>query len=92
MARKDRINEKNLDNLRNKSAAVTYGVDEQLQDENIEIRNIVQQTIIDTKKKLGERTNEKPINYFNEINYIFNIFLTFYPFHLLTYLKIQFER
>lgn len=69
MARKDRINEKNLDNLRNKSSAITYGVDEQLYDENIEVRNIIQQTIIDTKKKLGERTNEKPINYFNEINF-----------------------
>lgn len=69
MARKDRINEKNLDNLRNKSSMIAYGVDEQLEDENIEIRNIVQQTIIDTKKKLGERTNEKPINYFNELNF-----------------------
>lgn len=69
MAQKDKINEKNLDNLRNKSSMLSYGVDEQLADENIELRNIVQQTIIDTKKKLGERTNEKPINYFNELNF-----------------------
>ena len=69
MAKRDNINEKNLENLRNKSSFLAYGVDEQLSDENIQLKNIVQQTIIDTKKKLGERTNEKPINYFNELNF-----------------------
>jgi len=69
MARNDKINEKNLDNLRNKSSTLAYGMDEVLSDENEQISNIIQQTIIDTKKKYGERTNEKPINYFNEINF-----------------------
>lgn len=69
MARKNVINEKNLDNLRNKSSTLVYGIDEQLSDENEELQNIIQQTIKDTKTKIGERTNEKPINYFNEINF-----------------------
>lgn len=69
MAKKDRINEKNLDNLRNKSSMISYGMDEQLSDDNQELQNIIQQTIKDTKAKIGERTNEKPINYFNEINF-----------------------
>lgn len=69
MARKDRINEKNLDTLRNKTSMAAYGIGSQLDDENDEIKNIIQQTIKDTKEKIGERTNEKPINYFNEINF-----------------------
>ena len=69
MARDNNKKEANVDALRSKSSLVTYGVDTTLEDENDSIKNIIQQTIIDTKQKLGERTNGKPINYFNEINF-----------------------
>ena len=68
MAKQDKVNEKNLDTLRDQSSLLVYGMDTTLDKENNEIRNIVQQTVIDTKTKLGVRTNGKPINYFNEIN------------------------
>lgn len=70
MARKDQIMDaKNLENLKQKSSSVAYGLDTQLDDESVELRNIIQQTIIETRRKIGERTNEKPINYFNELNF-----------------------
>lgn len=69
MPNNEKITQENLNNLRDKSSIVSYGIGSQLDDENREISNIIQQTIIDTKKKLGERTNGKPINYFNEINF-----------------------
>ena len=44
-------------------------MDSQLDDENEVLKNVIQQTIVDTKKKIGIRTNAQPINYFNEINF-----------------------
>lgn len=68
MAKKDKNNEQQLDTLRDQSSLLVYGMDTTLDRENTEIRSIIQQTILDTKMKLGERTSGKPINYFNEIN------------------------
>lgn len=69
MARNEKKTEKDLDSLRNQSSLIVHGMDSILDNENNEIKGIVQQTIVDTKLKLGERTNGKPINYFNEINF-----------------------
>lgn len=69
MAKKDNENIKKLDKLQNQSSMVVHGMGTDLDIENDELRGVVQQTIIDTKIKLGERTNGKPINYFNEINF-----------------------
>lgn len=69
MAKKDKITEKTLDSLKNQSSLIVHGMGTTLDAENTELRNIVQQTVVDTKIKLGERTNGKPINYFNEINF-----------------------
>ena len=67
--RNEIVDAKNLENLKSKSSSISYGLDNQLDNESKEIRNIIQQTIIETRKKIGERTNEKPINYFNELNF-----------------------
>jgi len=61
-------NEQERQDLRDKSSLATYSMDSSLSDENNETKKIIRQTINDTKAKLGERTNGKPIDYFNEIN------------------------
>ena len=59
----------NLKAMRDKSSNIAYGATSQLDDENETLKSIISQTISDTKKKIGIRTNEQPINYFNEINF-----------------------
>lgn len=69
MAQKEDKNLNNSEKLRSKSSLLVYGTDTTLDDEDSLLKNIVQRTVIETKNKLGERTNGKPINYFNEINF-----------------------
>lgn len=69
MPTKDDKNLKKSESLRDKSSLLVHGMDNVLDDEDYKLNNIIQKTIIDTKTKLGKRTNNKPINYFNEINF-----------------------
>ena len=67
--KQEKNNKTTAENLQNKSSLLTYGMDNTLDTENETLKNIVQQTISETKNKLGIRTNGKPINYFNELNF-----------------------
>lgn len=61
-------NENRLEEYSNKSSALVYGIENTLDKENLEVDNIINQTIIQSKKKFGIKTNGKPVNYFNEVN------------------------
>lgn len=62
-------NDRKINDLADRSSMLAYGMDSTLEKENTTVKNVIQQTIIDTKAKLGERTNGNPIDYFNEINF-----------------------
>lgn len=64
---KEKDNE--LKNLKNKSNILVYGTDNSLDNEDNVLQNVVRQTMISVKNKFGSRTNGKPINYFNELNF-----------------------
>jgi len=57
-----------LNDYDSKTSILSYGMDNQLEKEDGSIKNIIKQTIVQSKKKYGIRTNGKPIRYFNEIN------------------------
>ena len=46
MPNNEKITQENLDNLRDKSSIVSYGIGSQLDDENREISNIIQQELL----------------------------------------------
>ena len=57
-----------LDALEAKSHIMTYGSDGTLAKEDEQTSDIISQTILATKKKLGTKISGTPINYFNELN------------------------
>ena len=57
-----------LDALEAKSHIMTYGSDGTLEKEDEQTSDIISQTILATKKKLGTKISGTPINYFNELN------------------------
>ena len=62
---------KNTDELekkKKKSHIMTYGSDGTLSKEDEQTSDIISQTILATKKKLGTKISGTPINYFNELN------------------------
>ena len=69
MAKEIKKQEATLDNLSNNSSLLIYGLDNTLENEDSALRNIINQTIISTKSKFGTRSNNEPINYFNEVGF-----------------------
>jgi hypothetical protein len=65
----EKVNKSKENNLAKQSSIAVFGVDDELDEQSKNLRDVIKQTIIDTSEYVGNRAKGKPVNYFSEINF-----------------------
>ena len=64
----DKLDSK-LTDISQKTSAMINGIDDSLDDQNDNVKNIIRQTIIGASKKIGTRTGKDPVDYMKDFDF-----------------------